>query len=244
VRFFPLPTDSIPALASPPTPTSSTTTSPTSSAAPHLPLPPVDAAAPVAPATPTSGKAVSQYTSHAIRPKALLRVLSLIDNHLEQLQRVLQTLEARFIGSSVLIVYEGDPERLEDALDRWDAKQAQRALLASEGLGRGPADNDEDDDEDDDDSGLFEDGDDEDSSTSSDDDEDDGARADARKARRCPPVTVRMIDFAHTMLVEGEGPDEGVLKGLDTLRGLVRGRSELVRQAVYEDARGGDPAAA
>jgi 1D-myo-inositol-tetrakisphosphate 5-kinase/inositol-polyphosphate multikinase len=37
-----------------------------------------------------------------------------------------------------------------------------------------------------------------------------------------------MIDFAHTGLAEGEGPDEGVLRGLGTLRGLVRARREEV----------------
>ncbi len=35
-------------------------------------------------------------------------------------------------------------------------------------------------------------------------------------------------------MVVAEGPDEGVLKGLDTLRGLVKGRAEVVRKAVYE----------
>jgi hypothetical protein len=40
-----------------------------------------------------------------------------------------------------------------------------------------------------------------------------------------PPWSIRMIDFAHTRLVEpSEGPDEGVLLGIRTLGELVRGR--------------------
>ena len=155
--------------------------------------------------------------------KTLLRVLSMVDHELEQLEAVLSKLEARFVGASILIVYEGDSERLEDALDRWEARRARQALLAAENPA--PLEYDEDDEEEDE----IE----EDSSTSSDDDEDDGARADARKARRCPPMTLKLIDFAHTGLVEGEGPDEGVLKGVKTLRGLVKERSETVRAAVY-----------
>ena len=147
----------------------------------------------------------------------------MIDSELEKLESVLKSLEARFVGMSILIIYEGDSGRLEDALDRWEGKLARQALLAAEE----PMEQGDSDEEDD----YFEE---ESSSTSSDDDEDDGARADARKARRCPPMTLKMIDFAHTKLAEGEGPDEGVLKGLDTLRGLIKGRAEEIRQAVYK----------
>lgn len=40
------------------------------------------------------------------------------------------------------------------------------------------------------------------------------------------PFMVKLIDFAHTRLTPGEGPDEGVLKGLDTLLSLLDGRLE------------------
>jgi 1D-myo-inositol-tetrakisphosphate 5-kinase/inositol-polyphosphate multikinase len=150
----------------------------------------------------------------------------MVDSELEQLEAVLSTLEARFIGASILIVYEGDAVRLEDALDRWEAKRARQALLAAENPPPEYAEDDEDEADDDEIEG-------EDSSTSSDDDEDDGARADARRARRCPPMVLKLIDFAHTGLVEGEGPDQGVLKGVRTLRGLIKDRSETVKTAVY-----------
>ncbi|KAF9055075.1 SAICAR synthase-like protein [Hymenopellis radicata] len=46
---------------------------------------------------------------------------------------------------------------------------------------------------------------------------------DARK-KPGPPYTVKLIDFAHTHLVPGHGPDEGVLKGVDTVLSLLDGR--------------------
>ena len=39
-----------------------------------------------------------------------------------------------------------------------------------------------------------------------------------------PPYMVKLIDFAHTRLAPGEGPDEGVLLGLDTMLRLLDGR--------------------
>ncbi len=41
-----------------------------------------------------------------------------------------------------------------------------------------------------------------------------------------PPYVVKLIDFAHTRITLGKGPDEGVLFGLDTLLGLIDGRIE------------------
>ncbi|KAL5533453.1 hypothetical protein ACEPAF_5229 [Sanghuangporus sanghuang] len=39
-----------------------------------------------------------------------------------------------------------------------------------------------------------------------------------------PAYSVRLIDFAHTRLTPGEGPDSGVLKGVDTTIRLLEGR--------------------
>ncbi|KAJ8508187.1 hypothetical protein ONZ45_g9532 [Pleurotus djamor] len=39
-----------------------------------------------------------------------------------------------------------------------------------------------------------------------------------------PPFVVKLIDFAHTRIVPGEGPDEGVLLGLNTILKLLDGR--------------------
>jgi 1D-myo-inositol-tetrakisphosphate 5-kinase/inositol-polyphosphate multikinase len=59
-----------------------------------------------------------------------------------------------------------------------------------------------------------------------DDDEDDS------KAKPGPPCDVRLIDFAHTRFVPGEGPDEGVLKGFTTALALLDERIAAVRSAV------------
>jgi 1D-myo-inositol-tetrakisphosphate 5-kinase/inositol-polyphosphate multikinase len=163
---------------------------------------------------------LESYSSHAIRAKLLVRVLSLLDEHLAVLETVLKPLEARFTGSSVLVVYEGDPDRLADAMDKWDTRP--RHSLFATALNAALEEDEEDE------SDLEED------STSSEDDSLDGTRADARVKRRCPPLTVRLIDFAHTRLVEGEGPDLGVLKGLSTLRALVQGRKKEAEACLTE----------
>lgn len=49
---------------------------------------------------------------------------------------------------------------------------------------------------------------------------------------RPPPFTLRLIDFAHTRLCEGEGPDQGVLKGLETVVRLVEGRIREVEEGI------------
>lgn len=43
------------------------------------------------------------------------------------------------------------------------------------------------------------------------------------KSQRSPCV-VKLIDFAHARLTPGEGPDMGVLQGIDTMLKLLDGR--------------------
>jgi 1D-myo-inositol-tetrakisphosphate 5-kinase/inositol-polyphosphate multikinase len=145
-------------------------------------------------------------------------VLDLVDTQLEQLEAVLAKLEIRFVGASVLIVYEADVARLEAALERWDAKVPK---FVSDQV---DADGEMDDDEDLGMSDLSDEDSDDDNDNDNDDDDDDGRKEDERLARKTPPVRVKMIDFAHTWLAQGEGPDQGVLLGFKTLRGLIRAR--------------------
>ena len=44
-----------------------------------------------------------------------------------------------------------------------------------------------------------------------------------------PPYLVKLIDFAHTEAAAGEGPDEGVLLGMDTTLKLLDGRISQIR---------------
>jgi len=43
----------------------------------------------------------------------------------------------------------------------------------------------------------------------------------SRSKRPGPPFVVKLIDFAHTRFVPGEGPDNGVLLGMDTVLNLL-----------------------
>ena len=46
-----------------------------------------------------------------------------------------------------------------------------------------------------------------------------------------PAFLVKLIDFAHTKIVAGEGPDEGVLLGMDTTLKLLDGRIAQIKGA-------------
>ena len=67
-----------------------------------------------------------------------------------------------------------------------------------------------------------------------DEDEDEEDEEDEDDERKKPgvPYGVKMIDFAHTRLTPGEGPDEGVLLGLDTVLRLLDGRIAEVKALV------------
>jgi len=62
------------------------------------------------------------------------------------------------------------------------------------------------------------------------DDDDDDDESQAKKAG--PPYIVKVIDFAHTYIKPGEGPDEGILKGVDTILHLLNGRIKEVEAAL------------
>ena len=197
IRFFPSPMDEVPSLVLPPTPPPSA-----SMTEDKTPIPTIGGAVP-----PNTEVTLLEgiYRNHAIPAKIMLRVLALIDKQLSDLETVLQSLQMRFVGASVLIVYEGDLTRLDDALAQWESKIHEEDPLK-------PV-------EEEDDEASIE-------SESEDESEDDldGTKEDEKMAKECPPVIVKMIDFAHTWIAEGQGVDEGVLKGLATLRSLIRGR--------------------
>lgn len=65
-----------------------------------------------------------------------------------------------------------------------------------------------------------------------DGEEDEDSEDDESKAEKVgPPYIVKVIDFAHTRIKPGEGADEGVLKGVDTILGLLDGRIKEVNAA-------------
>ncbi|EMD34283.1 hypothetical protein CERSUDRAFT_117164 [Gelatoporia subvermispora B] len=62
------------------------------------------------------------------------------------------------------------------------------------------------------------------------DENEDEASGDEDEQRPPLPYTVKLIDFAHSTPVPGQGPDEGVLKGLATFMELLDGRIEQVQK--------------
>ncbi|KAI0373134.1 SAICAR synthase-like protein [Pilatotrama ljubarskyi] len=64
-----------------------------------------------------------------------------------------------------------------------------------------------------------------------DEDDEDEEEEEEGKKRVGPPYVVKLIDFAHTKIVPGAGPDDGVLKGVDTVLRLLDGRIEQVKAA-------------
>lgn len=67
------------------------------------------------------------------------------------------------------------------------------------------------------------------------DDEEEDEEKEKEKAKPGPPYIVKLIDFAHTKLTPGEGPDKGLLKGMDTVIELLEGRIKEVTKLVEED---------
>ena len=62
--------------------------------------------------------------------------------------------------------------------------------------------------------------------------DDDESGGDDGKKRPHPPYYVKLINFTHTRIKPGEGPDEGVLLGLSMVLKLLDGRIEEVHNEV------------
>ena len=80
---------------------------------------------------------------------------------------------------------------------------------------------------------LLEEGGDEEDEEVENSEDDDSEEEDEDKENTKPglPCLVRLIDFAHTKVVQGEGPDEGVLLGIDTTLKLLDGRIAQIKQS-------------
>ena len=138
----------------------------------------------------------------------LLPILRSIRKSVQEVRDNLSSIDLRLVGSSLLIIYEGD----------WDRAKVGVQWLANH-LASVTGDKDEPKGEE-----IYEDVEEgveepEGSEEESEEDEDGGFD--------CPCV-VRLIDFAHTRLKPGQGPDLGVLKGLDTLLNLLDGRMAAI----------------
>ncbi|KAF3384967.1 Inositol polyphosphate multikinase [Penicillium rolfsii] len=154
-------------------------------------------------------------------------------DELRHVQQVLESEESRMYSASVLIVYEGDPEAMEHALEE------ERKTPDPEDQDGEEEDDDEDDDEDVD-FGITEEAlelvdvnlgdgipqkainitiDPSTAQFSAPENDDDDEEEDAPKVH-----DLRLIDFAHAAWTPGAGPDENVLMGI---RNLVKVFQEL-----------------
>lgn len=234
--------------------------------------------APPASSSIDSPKPVASRSAHL---NAISRVLSAALVTLDELIRLFEQLEIRMVGASILIVYEGDPDRLIEAWRLADAGKARADGLEDDvhtGLDSDPDDDSEAGGE------VMEVEVDADMpaqdlqqlivrlkqgklpaseeervklglppasaiwsqdrynplasdpearrNASDESDDDEHIASDDEEERRPRPFSLRLIDFAHTRLAHGEGPDEGVLLGMRTLRKLLQGRKEEIDAAI------------
>lgn len=159
-------------------------------------------------AFPLSPNSSDKPSGQGLTAELLMPMLAGVLNDVREIRDALTYTEVRLVGTSMLIVYESAWDRARTALDRMKADSVEDCT-----------------DEDRDSIGLVDDAEadqanDEEYEGDSDDDEVDEA----------PPYVVKLIDFAHAKLVPGQGPDEGVLFGLDTVISLLLGRIEEIKQ--------------
>jgi 1D-myo-inositol-tetrakisphosphate 5-kinase/inositol-polyphosphate multikinase len=133
----------------------------------------------------------------------LVPILRSIRKSIQELRDLLSSIELRMIGSSLLIVYEGDWDRAETGV-QWLANQP-ASISSGEDGGEEEEIN-------------------EDTEVEGSEEDEESEEEDSSDEESESPCVVRLIDFAHTRLKPGEGPDVGLLKGLDTLLSLLDGR--------------------
>lgn len=145
--------------------------------------------------------AAEDGTGPGVRKDLMVPVVKGVLEDVQDIRNAVAQTEMRMVGGSLLIVWEGDESALEAALDKKvDAQMNSDPPSVVDSDATSEADD------------LAGGG------TS-------GVSSGYGAGRRVgPPHVVRMIDFAHTHAVPGLGPDEGILKGINTVLSLLRGR--------------------
>jgi inositol-polyphosphate multikinase len=134
-------------------------------------------------------------------PRDMLhQVLRGLVMQVEKILEAVRRTEMQMVGCSLLVIYEADWGLLRQNLQSWSPDP----LLDEDGNADADADSEAEEDVD------------SDNTTDSDDD------------RPRPPYLAKLIDFGHTSLRAGAGPDMGVIMGLDTTIKLFGNRMEEV----------------
>lgn len=145
-------------------------------------------------------------------PPILLHcVLTTLQADLEELKATISNIEMRMVGGSVLIVYEGDWER------------ASKAFSTPSETATTEEDEDDEIEVEIDENGQI--------VLESIPDE----AIEEEEEPEAPLCSLSLIDFAHTRLIDGAGPDEGVLKGIQTMIDLVRQRKDKIAAMLPSD---------
>ncbi|EGD97580.1 arginine metabolism regulation protein III [Trichophyton tonsurans CBS 112818] len=120
-----------------------------------------------------------------------------IATELRAMQSVLESEESRMYSASVLIVYEGDPETFEKALEveREEANKPEDLSTRTTGHGGDTDEEAEEEDEDEEELPKVHD--------------------------------IRLIDFAHASWTPGQGPDENLLRGLRNVAKIMEDLSKV-----------------
>lgn len=117
--------------------------------------------------------------------EVLKAVIEGITKEIREIKRILENIEVRMVGASLLIIWEGDEAALRACLVNDDGDEEDKKMSSGE-----------------------------DAVSGSDDEDDAGPLA----------FTVKLIDFAHTRLAPGRGPDPSVGLGLENVLKLLEGR--------------------
>ncbi|KAG1749453.1 inositol polyphosphate kinase-domain-containing protein [Suillus lakei] len=144
-------------------------------------------------------------------PIILHYVLTTLQADLEELKTTISNVEMRMVGGSVLIVYEGDWER------------ASKAISTPSGTAMTEEDEDDEMEVEIDENGQI--------VLEFIPDE----AIEEEEEHQAPLCSLSLIDFAHTRFIDGVGPDEGVLKGIQTMIDLVRQRKDKIAAMLPSD---------
>ncbi|KIK65674.1 hypothetical protein GYMLUDRAFT_39177 [Collybiopsis luxurians FD-317 M1] len=148
----------------------------------------------------------------------LLPILRRIHSSVNRLRGILAKAELRLIATSLLVVWEGDEHVAQDGV-KW---MEERMKDQKDGEDSESEDEDEEEEEEDDPN----EGEDVPEASVQPDSTSPRSTSTNTNSKRKPhsPCTISLIDFAHTRFVPGQGPDRGVLLGLETFMKLIEGR--------------------
>ena len=149
---------------------------------------------------------------------------------LEQIGEAMRRTEMRMVGGSLLVIYEAHWDTLRQSLLAWSQD------VSDEGEDNTDVDADAEADAEID-TGAEADGEldadaegdvEADADAEADGGDDDAEGSDDNDDKLGPPYLIKLIDFGHTKLSPGKGPDTGVLLGLDTTISLLKNRLDEI----------------